>query len=317
MHHNSGVIYFFIIILLCFKISYGQSGDNSKIGAAIIIKSNPSNASILVDSVFAGNTPCAIKVSNTKHHIIKILKNGYLPFRSDVFVKDKDTVSIEAVLEQFSGSLSVVTGNDNSTIKIDGKLVGEGKIDSFMIPVGAYEINIYNPDTKKEVSSLFKVESNGRLFIKPEYNVVPTTRLLFSILFPGYAQIDDNSYIKGIFFTLASIGSVAFLISEYSVFNDSEADYKQALDNYDKAGSDFEVESAKNTLNRKQSDYNTMRTRYRLSIGSVAFVWLSNAVDVAFNHLLTNRIRVYSSADFNGQYKLSHSDYNINFALGF
>ena len=148
--------------------------------------------------------------------------------------------------------------------------------------------------TFANVSTEVKIDQLKHSSYKAEYDIVSIPRLLGSITLPGYAQFADGKYIKGIGFTLAALGSVALMISKYTKYSSAEDAYKTALHNYDFAFDENTAIRARNEAERKQVEYQTSKENFEISLAVVAIVWVGNAIDVALNHFLSDRINAFA-----------------------
>ena len=263
-----------------------------------------------------GKTPLNIPIAIRQHHLLQVKNFGFLPFECKITPNTTDTIVINTILEGYSGSICVFTENDQSTIKIDGRERGKGRIDSLNLDIGYHEVRVYDPSFQRETSSSVYVKRLDRLSIKAEYNIVSVPMLFCSFMIPGYAQICDKYYFKGVGFSLAGIGSIALILSEYSKYSTAEQDYKTALNNYDRSTTEIDLLQNKNIADRQHDEYQVMKKRIGISIGIIAFVWIGNALDVAFNHFLTDRIEVISDVDVRNYKHNLPAQFRLTFALG-
>jgi len=268
--------------------------DESK--RILLIESIPTSSTVILDSIFSGMTPIAIPINNIKRHQISIHRSGFIPYKCEIATDFKDTLRIIAILQKHSGSISVFSENDQSIIKINGREYGNGRIDSLNLEIGTYELSVIDPSYQREISTEAKIDQLKHYSFKSEYDIISTPRLLGSIALPGYAQLSDDKYIKGIGFTLAAVGSVAFMISKYARYSSAEDAYKTALHNYDFAFDESTAILARNEAERKQVEYQTSKKNFEISLAVVAIVWVVNAIDVGLNHLLSDRINAFTYA---------------------
>ena len=88
------------------------------------IKSEPSNAAIIVDGNEVGNTPANITDLVPGKHLVKISMEGYENWSESVEVSPDKENQITAVLQQLTGSLNIKSKPSNATIIVDGNEVG-------------------------------------------------------------------------------------------------------------------------------------------------------------------------------------------------
>ena len=88
------------------------------------IKSEPSNAAIIVDGNEVGNTPANIADIVPGKHLVEISMEGYENWSESVEVSPDKENQITAVLQQLTGSLNIKSKPSNATIIVDGNEVG-------------------------------------------------------------------------------------------------------------------------------------------------------------------------------------------------
>lgn len=302
-------------LLLFFLATPAFKAQSLQLPASILcIESLPSNASLILDSNVIGKTPITLHVTEGSSHKIRLQKPGYLPFQIEIASMPNDSILINAILEKFSASIAVITENKEATIEIDGRALGVGTVDSILLEPGTHEVSIFDPIRGNELNSSFQIEQTKHYTLKAEYRVPSTSRLIWSFLLPGYAQLSDNNQSKGILFALTAFGAVGYSLSEYFTFVSVEKSYKFALDAYDHAFTDKDVEQTKNVADRKESEYKVMRNRYGISLGVLAAIWLGNALDVTLNHFLSDRINVIANGTSLKKTNGGGSDFQLSFA---
>jgi Raf kinase inhibitor-like YbhB/YbcL family protein len=82
-----------IIIALSCTVVFAASNSGS-----LAVTSKPVNASVTIDSRFAGFTPLTISDLPTGKHSLIVSLDGYLPFRKDVTVSQNKTVQVSVSL---------------------------------------------------------------------------------------------------------------------------------------------------------------------------------------------------------------------------
>ncbi|MBT6228985.1 MAG: PEGA domain-containing protein, partial [Candidatus Scalindua sp.] len=88
------------------------------------IKSEPSNAAIIVDGNEVGNTPANITDLVPGKHLVKISMEGYENWSESLELSPDKKNQITAILQQLTGSLNIKSKPSNATIIVDGNEVG-------------------------------------------------------------------------------------------------------------------------------------------------------------------------------------------------
>jgi hypothetical protein len=287
-----------LIVSIAFAFCYAQSVESTRPATRyLLIESVPSAATVTVDSEFTGRTPFVLPVARGRSLLVMVQKNGYIPFRCRIVPQVNDTTSITAVLERLSGSVSVMTAHDKTTITIDGRAFERGSIDSLPLDIGTHEIVVFDSTYQRAISSSIEVEQLKHVSLKVEYDVISTRRLFWSLLLPGYAQLSDRNFVEGFGFVFAGIGSGASVISEILQYGTAKQNYQTALTNYDNASTEVAAEHARLTADRMQDEYRIAQKNLRVAVGVAVLIWVGNALDVAFNHILTDRIEVLGQVE--------------------
>jgi len=87
------------VSVVLFSDTPGLWQDNSGvIAAGLIVISTPSGAEVLVDGAVPGTTPCTLPGLPSGVHIITIRMNGYKDWTRTVLIRDRHTVTLNAVL---------------------------------------------------------------------------------------------------------------------------------------------------------------------------------------------------------------------------
>lgn len=118
-------------------------------------------------------------------HLFQLYKPGYLPFACKIGPIQSDSFLVRVSPVKFYGEVSAFTGNDSSTISIDGRASAKGRVTSMHLSPGEHEVRVFDPAFGKAVSSSFEVQPLRHVLLESEYNVIYTPRLLMSIVIPG------------------------------------------------------------------------------------------------------------------------------------
>jgi PEGA domain. len=88
------------------------------------IKSEPANATIIVDGKEVGDTPAVIAALVPGNHLVEIRMEGYGNWSESVEIRADKEYQMIAVLKQLTGSLNIKSEPTNATIFVDGNEVG-------------------------------------------------------------------------------------------------------------------------------------------------------------------------------------------------
>ncbi|MBC8552808.1 MAG: PEGA domain-containing protein, partial [Candidatus Brocadiales bacterium] len=91
---------------------------------SISIKSEPSNAMVLIDGKKAGATPAITKDLSPGTHMINISMYGYNVWSESVEIEAKKEKELTAILQEMTGAVSINSIPADALILIDGKKVG-------------------------------------------------------------------------------------------------------------------------------------------------------------------------------------------------
>ncbi|MCP4251916.1 MAG: PEGA domain-containing protein, partial [Candidatus Scalindua sp.] len=91
---------------------------------SVNIKSEPTNATIIVDGSEVGNTPANITDLNPGKYLVEVKVDGHENWSENVKVTANKENHITAILKQLTGSVNIKSEPTNATIIVDGSEVG-------------------------------------------------------------------------------------------------------------------------------------------------------------------------------------------------
>jgi len=121
---------------------------------SIDIKSEPSNATVLVDGKEIGSTPETIKDLKPGMHQVEVRMDGCEDWSESVEVIVEKVSEITVLLQKAAGSISARSTPDSALILIDGKEAGTTPATLSSIPIGSHEIEVKlsgHEDWKKSI----------------------------------------------------------------------------------------------------------------------------------------------------------------------
>ncbi|MCP4411796.1 MAG: PEGA domain-containing protein, partial [Gammaproteobacteria bacterium] len=156
-----------------------KKGKNKKINVvlqkdtgSVIIKSEPSNAKVLIGGNEMGNTPVTISDLKPGMHTVEIMMEGYESWSESLeVIADKETV-IAAKLQIKTGAVHINSKPPNAKTIIDGKVVGNTPITISDLKPGTYNAEIMidgyvNWKESVDVIANKEVAIDAELQIKP------------------------------------------------------------------------------------------------------------------------------------------------------
>ena len=91
---------------------------------SISIKSEPSNATILIDGKECGDTPAVIKNLSPGSHMVDISIDGYQAWSESVEIEPKQAKELTAILQEVKGTVTINSNPAGALILIDGQNAG-------------------------------------------------------------------------------------------------------------------------------------------------------------------------------------------------
>ena len=121
---------------------------------SISIKSEPSNATILVNGNNVGSTPDTIKNLKPGKHQVEVRMDGLDNWSNSVEVTAGKESTVTALLQKITGPISITSTPVKARIYIDGEEVGTTPAKLPSIPIGTHEIEVKidgHEDWKKSI----------------------------------------------------------------------------------------------------------------------------------------------------------------------
>jgi hypothetical protein len=121
---------------------------------SIEIKSDPSNATILINGNKTGLTPETLKNIKPGIHQVEVIADGFENWSNSIEVTAENKSDVTALLQKASGSINIKSVPENAKIYIDGNGVGTTPTALTSIPIGVHEIEVKfdgHEDWKKSI----------------------------------------------------------------------------------------------------------------------------------------------------------------------
>ena len=91
----------------------------------LVLQSEPSAATVVVDGDFLGSTPTTLTLSSGARHRIQLNKPGYRTTRKDVVLGPDEEQALSLTLSPEYGTLFITSSPADASLVLDGKAVGE------------------------------------------------------------------------------------------------------------------------------------------------------------------------------------------------
>ena len=91
---------------------------------SVKIKSEPANATIMIDGKEAGNTPAVINDIKPGKHLVEVKMDDYETWSNDVTVEIGKDVDLTAILQLKPGTLTLISEPTDATVYIDDQKIG-------------------------------------------------------------------------------------------------------------------------------------------------------------------------------------------------
>lgn len=106
------------------------------------VRSNVEGATVYLDGNSVGQAPYRGEEIPAGRHRVRVEKEGYQPFESDVRVQGGDLAELSAKLELFPASLRIVSDVPGATVFLDRNYVGTTPVDVKAISPGEHELTV-------------------------------------------------------------------------------------------------------------------------------------------------------------------------------
>ncbi len=109
---------------------------------SISVYSSPSGAEIYLDGTYKGTVPLTLNSVSTGSHTVKLTKSGYDDWTETVFVISGVYSTVDAYLEQNTGSIKVSSNPSDAKIYLDGTSKGTTPRTLYNVPIGSHTVKL-------------------------------------------------------------------------------------------------------------------------------------------------------------------------------
>ena len=164
------------------EFATGDSSEQMTASATgvLVVKSNPTKATVHVDGVLVGSTPNQVREIAVGNHQVRIEKLMHEPLVKQVEIKPDVVTTIDELLKPDFGRLTLDSDPPGVDVSLDGKYVGKTPYSADMISTGAHSI-VLEKTTFHDVIWSLNVESGAQIDttikMPPAYGKLTVTTL--------------------------------------------------------------------------------------------------------------------------------------------
>lgn len=149
------------------EISDLSTYDNSAEGGTLVFQSIPSDASVFIDTVYAGNTPLTLKYVYPGQRFIQLKKEGYKDWTDTRYITNGQTDVLIASLTRGTGGgslppsplsgrgmISIMSEPPGAHISLDGVIKGNTPTTLLDIQTGSHSIELTSSGYKPYLESV-------------------------------------------------------------------------------------------------------------------------------------------------------------------
>ncbi|MDP6924569.1 MAG: PEGA domain-containing protein [Candidatus Scalindua sp.] len=126
--------------------------------ASVNIKSEPTNAKVIVDGKEVGNTPLDVSDIKPGKHLVEVKMDRFKNWRENIEINAGKENNLTAVLQQLVASINIKSEPANATILVDGKeagntpaVINDIKPGKYLVEVKMEEYEIWSKKVKVEI----------------------------------------------------------------------------------------------------------------------------------------------------------------------
>jgi hypothetical protein len=127
--------------------------------AVLNIESTPTGASVFVDGLHKGKTPCTVEDVVLGNHVLKVLKDGYKEYSEQLSLTKTDEMAVKVQLEELLAALDVLTSPSDARVTVNGEFKGRTPLQVSGLRDGKYDVVIEKPGFSK-ISQTLDIRKN-------------------------------------------------------------------------------------------------------------------------------------------------------------
>lgn len=110
--------------------------------ATLSVHSSPEGATVLINGVPRGVTPCTLPRLREGEHTLMLKLAGYHVYEQTVSVRSGDASQVSAILQKLPAGLTIVASQPESQVYVNGRPYGTAPLTLHNVTEGAYSIRV-------------------------------------------------------------------------------------------------------------------------------------------------------------------------------
>lgn len=162
--------------------------------ATIRVESTPPGAAVMLDGIHKGQTPCAVEEVLLGDHKLKLVREGYKDFETDLRVAQTGAQPVSVQLEEKFAALDVVSAPPDARVSLNGEYKGRTPLQISGLRDGVYSVAIEKPGYDRTTREI-KIAQNQD--VKLDVSLEKGTGVLALAISPSGASIFVEDEMKG------------------------------------------------------------------------------------------------------------------------
>lgn len=163
--------------------------------ATLRIESNPSGASVVIDGINKGLTPCSVENVLVGNHSLKVHKDGFKEYTDEIKLTQTGTYPIMVQLEERLATLDITSIPSDASVTINDTLRGRTPLRVPGLRDGEYTILLEKPSYEK-VTRLITIQKSEDM--KFDFSLERATGTLILNILPQGSAVIVNAELKGV-----------------------------------------------------------------------------------------------------------------------
>jgi len=109
---------------------------------SIIVESNPSGATVLIDNVKKGSTPLELNNIEVGTRKLKLIKTGYVTINKGIIINEETPVNVSEVFILKTGDLTITSDPTESMVYLNGAYQGKTPYTIRELTIGDYNVTV-------------------------------------------------------------------------------------------------------------------------------------------------------------------------------
>ena len=132
---------------------------------SIIVESNPSGATVLIDNVKKGSTPLELNNIEVGTRKLKLIKTGYVTINKGIIINEETPVNVSEVFILKTGDLTITSDPTESMVYLNGAYQGKTPYTIRELTIGDYNVTVssenYHDENERVIVEYDRVNSKN------------------------------------------------------------------------------------------------------------------------------------------------------------